>query len=254
MYPKKTNFMILVISALFCLSTYAQKDRYQLYVVHEDHVIDGKIDQHHQGDKNLVDAAKKENMKGMDWITFVADDNRVMYLSPIDKMGDLDKNPFGNLEKKLGEEAFDDLFDAYDGTYSQHGDYILRLDKELSYMPGGMTQTPAGQDYRELIFYHIPPGMEDKAEELARSVKKMYEEKNSKIHYRLYKSGFGTMGNYFMVAVAAKDATDLENRREENTNMLGEEGKALRDKIENTFSNIERVTGHLKPELSYVQN
>ncbi len=254
MYSRKANFITLILAILMCVSTYAQKDRYQMYVVHEDHVIDGMMDKHHQGDKNLADVAKREKMKGMDWITFVSDDNRVMYLSPIDNMADLDKNPFENLEKKLGKEAYDDLFDAYDGTYSKHGDYILRLDKELSYMPGGITQTPAGQDYRELIFYHIPPGGAEKAEELARYVKKMYEDNNSKIHYRLYKSGFGNMGNYYMVAVAAKDAADLEKRREENMSMLGDKGEALRDKIESTFSDIERVTGHLKPELSYVQN
>ena len=251
---RKVNLITFILSVLMSISVYAQNDRYQLYVVHEDHVKSNMMDQHQKGDMNLAEVAKKEKMKGMDWITFVADDNRVMYLSPIDKMADLDKNPFESLEKKLGKETFDKLFDAYNGTYSEHGDYILRLDNELSYMPDGMTQTPEGQNYRELIFYHIAPGDEEKAEELAQEVKKMYMANNSKIHYRLYKSGFGTMGNYFMVAVAAKDAAAMEKKREENKEMLGEEGTALREKIEDTFSEIEKVTGYIKPELSYVQN
>ena len=251
---RKTKLITFILSVLMSITVYAQNDRYQLYVVHEDHVKSNMMDQHQKGDKNLAEVAKKEKMKGMSWITFISEDNRVMYLSPIDKMADLDKNPFENLEKKLGKETYDKLFDAYNGTYSKHGDYILRLDNELSYMPEGMTQTPEGQNYRELTFYHIAPGDEEKAEEMAKEVKKIYTANNSKIHYRLYKSGFGTMGNYFMVAVAAKDADELEKRREENREMLGEGGKAMWEKIENTFSEIERVTGHLKPELSYVQN
>ena len=239
---------------LICTSIRAQNDRYQLYVVHEDHVNKAMMDKHHDADKKIVEAAKNNKMKGMDWITFVGDDNRVMYLSPIKNMGELDKNPFADLEKKMGEKEYKELFDSFEGTYSKHGDYILRLDKKLSYMPDGITQTPQGENYRELTIYHIPPGSGDKAEELAAEVKKMYEDKNSGIHYRLYKSGFGTMGEYYMAAVAAESPEQLEQRRQENDDLLGDEGKALFEKIENTFSEIEKVTGYLKPELSYVNN
>ncbi|QYA26881.1 hypothetical protein G3I01_15710 [Gramella sp. MT6] len=252
MRSKKTTLATFLFLFFISVSIWAQKDRYQLYVVHEDHVNNGMMDKHHTADKKIVEAAKTNKMKGMDWITFVGDDSRVMYLSPIKNMAELDNNPFEDLKKKMGEKEFEDLFDSYDGTYSQHGDYILRLDKELSYMPDGMTQTPEGQNYREITFYHIPPGSGEKAEELAKSVKKMYEDKNSKIHYRLYKNGFGTMGAYFMVAVAAESPEQLENRRKENMELLGEEGKSMRDKIDNTFSKQEKVTGYIMPELSYV--
>lgn len=236
------------------ISMWGQDDRYQIYVVHEDHVMDGMMDRHAQADKALLKAAKEHQMKGMNWITFVADDNRVMYMSPINSMADLDKNPFEDLQKKMGEENFEKMFDSYQGTYKKHGDYILRLDKELSYMPDGITQTPEGQNYRELVYYHIPPGQGDKAEEMAKKVKKLYSDKGSKVHYRLYKSGFGNMGSYYMVAVAAKSPEDMEKLRNENMELIGEEGKKLFDEIENVTSKQEVVKGYLKPELSYVNN
>lgn len=225
-----------------------------MYVVHEDHVKEGQQDKHAKSDKALLKAFKDQNIKEMSWITFAADDNRVMYLTPIDNFAELDKNPFEDLKKKVGDESFQNLMDAYKGTYTKHGDYILRLDKELSYMPDGITQTPEGKNYRELNYYHIPPGEGEKAEELAKKVKKMYTEKNSKVHYRLYKSGFGTMGYYFMVAVAAESPEDMEQLRKENMDLLGDEGKALFDEIENTVSKREVVKGYLKPELSLVNN
>lgn len=254
MRSSKTTLVTCLFLFMMSISIWAQKDRYQLYVVHEDHVKSGMMDKHHDADKKIVEAARKNKMKDMDWITFVGDDSRVMYLSPIKNMADLDKNPFEDLQKKMGDKEFEELFDSFDDTYSKHGDYILRLDKELSYMPDGLTQTPEGQNYRELTFYHIPPGSGDKAEELAKTVKKMYQEKNSKIHYRLYKSGFGTMGQYFLVAVAAESPEQLEKRRQENMELMGDEGKAIREKIDNTFSKQEKLTGRIMPELSYVKN
>ncbi|MDR5589965.1 hypothetical protein [Christiangramia sp. SM2212] len=242
--------MIYLLFMSFTLN--AQSDRYQMYVVHEDHIKDGMKQKHENADKALLDAAKEHNMKGMDWLTFQADDNRVMYLSPINNFADLDKNPFEDLQKKMGKEAFDKLFDSFEDTYSKHGDYILRLDNELSYMPDGMSQTSDGNNYRELVFYHIPPGKGDKAEELARSVKKLYSEKGSKVHYRVYKSGFGTMENYFMVAVSGKDKASVEKARNENMELIGEEGKKLFAEIEKTASKQEVVTGHTRPDLSYI--
>ncbi|MCG9972733.1 hypothetical protein [Christiangramia crocea] len=254
MKSTKQNLTAIILMLFICISIYAQNDRYQLYVVHEDHVKDGMQSMHDQADKVLMEAAKEHNMKGMNWITFQTDDNRVMYLSPIENMAELDKNPFEDLEKKMGKDKFEKLFEDYQGTYTKHGDYILRLDKELSYMPDGITQTPAGQNYRELTYYWIPPGEGEKAEQLARGVKELYSKKGSKIHYRVYKSGFGNMGNYYMVAVAAESPEAMEKMREENMELLGEEGKKLFDEIENSTSKQERVTGYLKPELSYVTN
>ncbi|SDR89787.1 hypothetical protein [Gramella sp. MAR_2010_147] len=250
----KTNCVSLMLIFLISMLTRAQDDRYQMYVVHEDHVKEGMMDKHQENDRNLLKAAKEHQMKDMSWLTFVADDNRVMYLSPIKSMAELDKNPFEDLQKKMGKEAFDNLFNSYNGTYSKHGDYILRMDNELSYMPNGMTTTPQDENYRELHFYHIPPGNSKKAEEYARSVKEMYTNKNSKVHYRLYKSGFGNMGSYYMVAVSAKSAEDMEQKRNENMQLLGEEGKKMFEDLKNDFSDQEVVTGYIKPELSYLNN
>ena len=246
------SFMML--SLFMCLTITAQSDRYQMYVVHEDHIKDGMMNKHLEADKTLLNAAKEHKMKGMEWLIFQTEDNRVMYLSPIDDFAELDKNPFQDLKDKMGDEAFTKLFEPFTETYTEHGDYILRLDNELSYMPGGMNQTTEGENYRELVFYHIPPGNEDKAEELAKTAKELYAKKASKVHYRLYKSGFGTMGNYFMVAVSAKDASSMDKMRNENMELLGEDGKALFANIQETMSKQEVVKGHIKADLSYLGN
>ena len=247
-----STLIACILIFLISIQGYAQTERYQLYMVHEDHVPEEMKEQHNKADQALLNAAREHKMKGMNWVSFYSDDNRVMYLSPIKSMADLDKNPFEDLENKMGKDNFNKLFDGYKGTYSQHGDYILRLDNELSYMPDGITQTPEGQDYRELIYYWIPPEETEKAEQLARAVKELYSKKGSKLHYRLYKSGFGNMGNYYMIAVAAKSAEEMEKMRNENLQLLGEEGKKIFDEIDRTIARQEKVTGYLRPDLSYV--
>ena len=254
MRPNRSLFTVLLLCLFISISTLAQKDRYQMYVVHEDHVKEGMMDKHHASDKNLIKVAKEQNIKDMQWLAFETNDNRIMYLTAIDNMAELDNSPFDELQKKLGEDQYKKLFEAYSDTYTKHGNYILRLDHELSYMPGGITQTPEGENYRELTYYHIPPGKSEEAENMARKVKKMYTDKNSKIHYRIYKSGFGNMGNYYMVAVAAKSPEHMEKKREENMKLLGEEGKAMFDKIDEMLADKEVVSGYIRPEISYLDN
>ncbi|MUP47219.1 hypothetical protein E0K83_15875 [Gramella sp. BOM4] len=247
------TLLVPILLFLFSFNSIAQKDRYQMYVVHEDHVAEGKMDKHTQADKALLDAVKEHNID-MSWVTFQSDDNRVMYLMPINTMADLDEDPFEKLAKKMGEQEMEKLFESFGDTYSEHGDYILKLDKELSYMPDGITQTPAGKDYREITYYWIPPGKEKKAEEVARAAKELYTKKGSNVHYRLYKSGFGTMGNYYMVAVAAEDADALEKMRNENVKLLGEEGQKLSEEIQQTMPKQERYHGKMRMDLSYASN
>ena len=86
---------------------------------------------------------------------------------------------------------------------------------------------------------------------MAKAAKKLYEDKDSKAYYRLYRSGFGTMDSYFMVAVSGKDAASVEKMRKENVELLGEEGEKLSSEIQKVFSKREVVTGHVKPEISY---
>lgn len=250
---KVLGSFLMTVALVLCSSHLltAQSDHYQMFVVHEDHVKEGMMDKHLEADKALLKAAREHEMEGMEWLAFQADDNRVMYLTEIDNFAELDKNPFQDLQDKMGEEAFEKLFEPFAETYSKHGDYILNLDKEHSYMPEGMDQNMEGMNYRELVFYHIPPGKMDKAVELAKAAKKLYEEKGSKAYYRLYKSGFGTMDSYFMVAISGKDAASVEKLREENAELLGEEGEKLSSEIQKVFSKREVVTGNVMPEISY---
>lgn len=251
----KKIILPLILALLVSLPStraHAQDDRYMMYLIHEDHVSPSMLTQYEQTTKELVDNAKKYNVPGTRWITAQTSDFRYLYVVPISKMGDLDDNSFWTtLRGKMGAEKFDDMFSRMDKCYDVHTNYILRLDKELSYMPGGLTQTPEGKNYRRFFYVHTTPGNESKLEASMKNVKELFQKKGSKMEYRVYRSGFGSGGTYFMVAIAAKDGTDYETMDAANNQLLGTDARDVFGNMMQYVSRFEEVSGMMRPDLAY---
>lgn len=87
--------------------------------------------------------------------------------------------------------------------------------------------------------------------EKMKAIKELYTQKGSKEHYRVYHSGFGTLGGYFLVAISAKDEQSYAKQSAENETLLGAEGKKLMDELFKNIARYDPVTGYIHPELSY---
>lgn len=248
-------FKVFKLSVLFCLFTsliFAQDNaNIQRYLVHLDPVKPGKVADYEKTATAFVKMCK-ENSYDQGWVTFVTEDNEYNYLSPLKNFAELDENPMASLMEKVGEDKFSNLFEDFDKNYNTHSDFILVLDKELSYMPDGITMTPEGENYRENTRYYYAPQDYDKALGVAKAFNKLYSEKKSKTHYRVYRSGFGTDGPYFLVAVSAKGPMEMEQNRMENQKLLGEEGRKLYNDLQGVILRAETVRGWIRPDLSYV--
>ena len=128
---------------------------------------------------------------------------------------------------------------------TQHFDYVLRLDKELTYMPAGITQTPEGQNYRRFYYLRYTPQQEENLVASLKAIKDMFQKKNSKMDYRVYRSGFGAGGDYFLVAIAGKDVLAYETMNSENDKLLGEEaGKVFGEMMKNLSKMEEAFRKH----------
>jgi len=234
---------------LICITTATAQDA-QTYWFHVDYVYPSKVASYEAVAKNLADLAK-ENQEERGWATFAADDYRYFYISPIAGMEDLGKNPFPKISEKLGEEKFGEIFREFDNHYDKHNDFLLSLSSTLSYMPDGITITPEGKNYRRNTLYYFKPKDMAKVIEIAKAFKELYTEKGSKIHYRIYLSGFGNPESYLMVAIAAENAAEYAKMAAENTALLGEEGKKLFAELQSHLMKVERMSGNMRPDLSY---
>ncbi|WP_373073522.1 hypothetical protein [Zeaxanthinibacter enoshimensis] len=249
----RTPFRLL-LALLFLSSSLLQGQSdadYQSFWVHEDHVKPSMVNKYENVNKKLVSELKAHNIQDEQWITAQTDDYRYLYVGPIDNMASLDRPVFASLAEKMGSDKMGSLFSEMNDYYDKHFDYVIHLDKKLTYMPEGVTQTPEGQDYRKFYYVYTTPANRGKLAENFKKIKKLYQDKGSKVSYRVYRSGFGAPEDYFLVAIAAKDALSYEQQAAANRSLLGEEAKPLFDEMSQYMSGMEVVTGTMRTDLAY---
>ena len=247
----KFKFIIAaLVLAPFCLIQ-AQDSEPQSYWIHEDVVKPSMVTTYESVCKELTDNMKKHNIQGLNVLVSQTADNRYLWISPINSMADIERPVFKTLSEKMGAENMKGLFDRMDKAYDIEHNYVIQLDKELSYQPGGITQTPEGQNYRKFHYFHYTPSNAAMVKKKAMAIKKLFESKASKVHYRAYHSGFGTRGAFYMVAIAAKDAADYANKITANNALLGEEWQKTYGDFIGSLIKYEPIEGQMRPDMGY---
>ncbi len=226
----------------------------QAYWVHEDPVYPAKVSDYEEYCFTLANNCRKFNVQKTSWITVSTDDLRYFHLTPIDKMADLDQSRFSVLQDKMGTKEFDQLFENFDSCYDTHSDYIIHLDKDLSYMPNGVEVVQDGLEFRKLEFWYTTPQNFQKVLKLARDFKALYAAKNSKEYYRVYRSGFGAAGQFILVAISAESAEDYERIRKANKELLGEARTPIYNELLESIIKVETLNGYMRNDLSYQKN
>ncbi len=243
-----TSLLVLLVGGLGL----AQEDSSpQAYWVHEDVIKPSKVQDYESICGELIKNMKQHNTQSMNVIVTNTEDNRYLWVSPIANMADLDKPVFAGLAEKMGKEAMGNLFNRMDECYDTEQDYIIYLSKKLSYMPGGISQTIEGEDYRKFHYFHITPANRKLVSQKIEAIKDLFEAKGSAFHYRVYKSGFGVRGEFYMVAIAAKNAEDYAKKVAANNELLGDEWAKLYGELQSSLLKYENFSGQMRPEMAY---
>lgn len=246
----KMTLVATMFAALTINFSVAQEGK-QMYTVHVDHVKPSMLMQYEGVCLELLAKCKEHNFE-QPWLTLVTDEFDYFYVTPIDNMAELDDNPFAGLAEKMGEKELGMMFQKMDKYYDDHEDYTIVMDKDLSYTPDGLTQTPAGKPFRKNTMYYFKPENWAAAEQLAQDFKDLFAKKGSKMHYRVYRSGYGSDGTYFMIAVAAESPAAYETMAAENNALLGEEGQQLFGRLMGLISDRKIISGYVRGDLSYM--
>ena len=224
----------------------------QAFLIHEDRVKPGMTEQYEQVSKDLVAACKEYNIQDTQWLTLALNDNSYVYITPMKNFAEIDKNAFATLNEKMGADKVGELFDRFNPMYDEHGDYVLYLHKDLSYMPGGVSQTVEGQNYRTLYYNYVTPENEKNFEGAMKNLKKTFEKHNSKLNYRIYKTGFGVMGTYYMVAIAGVNELESVKLGDENWTLMKDDfGPLLKELSKYTWKTDEK-RGWMRDDLGYM--
>ena len=243
--------ILLGLACMLCLNFSLAQSETQAYWVHEDVIKPGMVPEYEAVCKELTDNMKTHQLQGLNVLVSNTSDNRYLWVSPISSLGDVERPVFKDLAEKMGADNMSALFDRMDKCYDVEHNYVIHLDKELSYMPGGITQTPEGQDYRKFHYYHYTPSNRAAVKENAKAIKQLFESKGSKLEYRVYRSGFGNRGAFYMVAIAAKDAGDYAQKLADNNALLGEAWAKTFNDFMGELTDYEQIEGRIRPEMGY---
>lgn len=239
----------LILTFLLGLTFNLSQAQNRLYWVHQDNVKPAMVAEYEKITKEFNAACKEHNVQ-TSWITATINDFRYMYVTPIENMADLDKNPFADMAKAMGDD-FGDMFNRFNKCYDSHGSYIITMDEELTYMPDGFSQTQEGQNYRKYFYLYYTPEDQEKLRQGMKAIKEMFASKGSKSYYRVYRSGFGTMESYYMVAISYKDEVDAATKSKANDELLGDDRYETFNKAINYVSRFEEFSGEIRPDLAY---
>lgn len=237
--------LLLLCSGLL----YAQET--SIFWIHEDMVKPSKYAEYEEVAKELVTKATENKMAGPGWMATSTDDFRYYYITPIQSLSDISWEPMMELRDKAGAEAFDAMMGRMNSCYDNHIDYVLDLHPELSYMPDGMSLTTEGKPFRKYFRFTTTPDQMESMLAVMKKIKTFWEDKKSKVHYRIYSSGFGAPESYVMVAMSAKDELDMAQMDAENTETLGEEWGPLVGELLKYTTAYQQLTGRMRPDLSY---
>jgi hypothetical protein len=247
----KTSLFITVVLMLLPNVILSQESKNQAFYIHEDQVKPSMTQEYDKISKEFAEACKKHNIQDISWNIAATNTGRYMSISPLKNFAELDNNVLAPLSEKMGKDAFQDLFKRFNACYDKHGDYVVYLNNELTYMPEGASVTTPGENYRIWHRLNVTPENIQNLKGKLKELKALFEKKGSKEYYRIYHNGFGTMGDYYIAVISAKDAGDLARKSSENEILLGEEGKKLFGEMFKYVSKYEVETGEMRPDLAY---
>jgi hypothetical protein len=238
--------MKTLLTALIVLFTgylFAQ-DAPTRFVVHEDIVKPSKDALYKECMKKLK-SASQQYKSPFGWVSVVHDDNSYIHLAPMKSFADLDKNPFAELESKMGKDDLSKLWADFDQCIESHRDFVVEYVPQLSYL-----SAPEGENYRDVLFWYPIPGNDKAAEQIFKEWKALYESKKSPDGYAVYKLAFGQEPGYAVVSWG-KDEVDAATKTQKSRELLGEEAGKMWEKTQAITKKYYSKRGWILPDFSY---
>ncbi len=240
-----------LLASAFVVSAQNGESQGQLFLVHEDVVKPSMVGQYEKAVKGFISNLSEHGITDMTFVAAMTNDLHYLYVSEIENMAELDKNPEEKMAAKMGKEAFQAVIDAFDGCYDYHKVFVARRADDLSYWPESNKASAAENKYRRWSFYHIQPGQEQEIEAIAKEWVELFKEKNIPTGYNLYVGGLGTEMPLYVVVESAKDAADFQAQSAKINELLGDSAKDLNARTMALVRKMEFKDGWIRPDLSY---
>lgn len=239
--------LILTLCAFLCFaaSAFAQQNAPRHLFIHESVVKPGMTANYNAAITKIRDACAI-NKINVNWFTVRYEDNTYVHLFPITTLGALDKNLLGDLQAKIGAEAFAALGTNLDQYVDAKSLSVSTMIQEASYL-----EPLPGENYQEVLFITPIPGKEREIEQVMHEWRAAYEANKIPEAYHIFRNSIGGEFGYVLV-LFAKNPADMREKRNKSADMLGSETVT---KLWNKQSALTKKyywkRGNMLPDLSY---
>lgn len=222
-----------------------------LFLVHQDQVLPSKQKAYEKLTTELKELLQEQAVADMRYHASMTDELTYYYVQPIRGMADLEKSMFSRIEQEAARERLKEIFIQLDDCYHDHGNYVLKLDPELSHQPNGIQIVEQDLYFRTYYFYHYHAADQKGLQNALLAYKQLHGQHGSGLAFRVYQSYFGLVGSYFMVAIPSRDAAHFNEMMASFAGKAGDEEKKHMEAIHRYCSRIEVVHARIRPDLSY---
>lgn len=242
---KKSLWLLIVFFAFTSLQSYAQD---QTFLVMKNYVKPSKKEDFKTAMKNIITEMKTHNHERA-YSTIQLSDGSYITVSPIQNMAELDVNWFKGLTEKVGKNKWEKIIFDLNACSDISNNSLVRLKRDFSYYPKG--ESFKDFIYQKYIFLHVQNNDYDKITEQIKKIKKMFEDKNSKMPFEIYTSSFGTTNDYFVIHLSAKDEKHLQEMSDANMELMGNDLRTELKKLYEMPLKMDELTGWTISSLSY---
>jgi hypothetical protein len=146
------------------------------------------------------------------------------YIAPIRGLADVEaiNASFEAMGKAVGEQRWGDLMRRNGETMEGIDEAVFAEVPGASYWPAGAKTTSQNAAYYQLDFYHVMPGMEDGAGQVAMAWKALFEGAKVPYGYSVFRLALGDDGPLWVVSVPARDPADLAMIQQASRQAIGE--------------------------------
>jgi hypothetical protein len=242
---KKSLWLLIVFFTLTSLQSYAQD---QTFLIMKSYVKPSKKEDFKIAMKNIISEMKAHNHE-RSYSTIYLSDGSYITVSPIQNMADLDADWFKGLPEKVGKNKWEKIIFDINACSDISNNSLVQLKRDLSYYPKG--ESFKDYIYQNYIFLHFQYNDYDKITDQIKKIKKMFEDKNSKMPFEIYTSGFGTTNDYFVIHLFAKDEKHLQEMADTNIELMGNDFTTELKKLYAMPLKMDELTGWTVSSLSY---
>ncbi|MEX2231022.1 MAG: hypothetical protein WD824_02590 [Cyclobacteriaceae bacterium] len=195
--------------------------------------------------KNVKETYQRQGVT-LNYNVLRQDDNTFYFFSPMQDLniGAVYKG-FGEIENKVGKEAFAKLLAEKERCIESHSEFVTMLLPQYTYLAPGESE-----NFCHIVFWFPMPGKQAEVDQIAKEWIELYKAKNAPRGYQTYRIVFGGEPGYIIVNWA-KDELDYATKSKKNNEVMGEEASRLWARTMAITQRLYSKNGWYLRELSY---